>query len=506
VFQGVTSPVFSPDGQWIAFYAITDRAIKRIPVTGGVAVTICVANNPFGLSWDEHGLLFGQDGAQRGIHRISPSGGTSQLIIPVSDHEIADGPQMLPGSTAVLFTLAALGGGDQWDRAKIVVQTPGSDQRTTLIDGGSAARYLRTGHLVYAIGGTLLADVFDSTRLTLRGNPAPVLEGVRRAFGATGAAFYGVSDTGTLVFVPGVPGTFSASAALAVADRKGGLQVLKMPAGPYQSPRASPLDSNRVVFGTDDGKSAMLYMYDVTGSSGIQPLAFAGNNRYPTWSPNGKQIAFQSDRDGDLGIFWQAIDASGAAERLTTAGPGESHIPLSWRGHRLLFDVRKGNDVTLWVVSLQDRKAAPLPGIQSETPTNAMFSHDGRWFVYTIGSPRERKIYVEPFPPTGAKYQLFLRESDEPYGVAWSSNDSELIYIPRPGAMEAVTVTRSPTFGFGNPVAIQRGFSVSFIAVRREFDVTAEDKFLVIHQAARGDEGQIQVVLNWFEELKSIVK
>ena len=507
VFQGVTSPVFSPDGQWVAFYAISDRAIKRIPVAGGVAVTICAADNPFGLSWDERGLLFGQGSGQRGIHRASERGGASQLIVPVSDHEIADAPQLLPDGNAILFTLAAVGGGEQWDRAKIVVQTPGSDHRTTLIDGASGARYLQTGHLLYAIGGTLFAVGFDPARLELRGSPAPVIEGVRRAFGATGAAFYGVSDSGTLLFVPGVPGSYSDSSVLALADRKGEVQVLSMSPGPYQSPRASPHDSNRVVFGTDDGKTARLYLYDLSGTSGIQPLAFAGNNRYPTWSHDGKQIAFQSDREGDLGIFGQSVDASGTAERLTTAGPGESHVPLSWHGQRLLFDVRKGRDVTLWSVSLDDKKAAAVPGVQSETPSNAMFSPDGRWIVYTTGPPRQAKVYVQPLPPTGAKYQLFLSDNDEPYGAVWSSNGNELLYIPRPGAMEAVKVTKSATLGFGNPVAIPRRFSVNFVAIRREFDITSQDKFLIVHQGGgTSDAEQIQVVLNWFEELRAIVR
>ena len=507
VFQGVTHPVFSPDGGWIAFYAVNERAIKRIPIAGGAAVTICPADNPFGLSWDEHGLLFGQGSGQRGIHRISPNGGASELIIPVGDDEIADGPEMLPGGTAVLFTLAPLGGGDQWDRARIVVQAIGSEQRTTLIDGATGARYLQTGHLLFAIGGTLFANAFDPKQTELRGSRTPVIEGVRRAFSATGAAFYAVSATGTLIFVPGAPGTAGANSVLAVADRKGGIEMLKMPPGPYQSPRASPQDSNRVVFSTDDGKRAMLYLYDLAGTSGIQPLPFAGNNRYPTWSPDGRQVAFQSDRDGDLGIFRQALQSTGLAERLTKSGPGESHIPLSWHGDRLLFDVRKGSEVTLWSVSLANKQAAPVPGIQSPAPTNAMFSPDGQWIAYAIGEPRQTKIYVQPFPPTGAKYQLFLKDNDEPFAAVWSPDGNELLYIPRPGTMEVVTVTKSPTFGFGNPVLIPRGYSVSFTAIRRDFDITPAGKFLVIHQGGgTSNTAQIQVVLNWFEELKAIVK
>jgi len=504
VFQGVTNPVFSPDGQWVAFYAVSDRAIKRIPVTGGVAATICDADNVFGLSWDENGLVFGQDTGQRGIQRVSESGGRPQLIVQVSDKEVADGPQMLPGGTAVLFTLAAVGSAEgQWDKAKIVVQTLKSGQRTTLIEGASAARYLRTGHILYAIRGTLFATSVDPDRLEPRGNRIPVIEGVRQAYNATGAAFYSVSETGTLLFVPGVPGTSSANSVLALADRKGGIEPLKVPPGPYQYPRVSPVDGKRAVFGDDDGQRAMMYLYDLSGTSAIQPLAFAGNNRYPTWSPDGKRIAFQSDRDGDFGIFTQAVDGSGHAERLTTSRSGESHIPQSWHGDRLLFDVRTANGFALWSVSLADKKATPVDAIQSASPINPMFSPDGRWIVYLIGPSRRRKVFVQPYPATGARHQLFLNANDEPYSAVWSPGGKELIYIPRSGAMEAVTVTTSPAFSFGNPVPITRGFSVNALALTRPFDITPGGKFLTVHS---GNASEIQVVLNWFEELKAALK
>jgi eukaryotic-like serine/threonine-protein kinase len=503
VFQGVTSPVFSPDGQWVAFYAVSDRAIKRIPVGGGVATTICDADNVFGLSWDEHDLVFGQDTGERGIQRVSESGGRPQLIVPVSDNEIADGPQMLPGGTAVLFTLGSAGGGEQWDKAKVVVQTLKSGQRTTLIEGASAARYVPTGHILYAIRGTMFAASFDPDRLEVRGSRIPVIEGVRRAYLATGAAFYSVSDTGTLLFVPGVPGTSAANSVLALADRKGGIEPLKVPPGPYQYPRVSPVDGKRVVFGADDGQRAMLYLYDLSGTSAIQPLAFAGNNRYPTWSPDGKRIAFQSDREGDFGIFAQAVDGSGNAERLTTSRSGEAHIPQSWHGDRLLFDVRSANGFALWSVSLPDKKAAPLDAIQSATPINPMFSPDGRWIVYLIGPSRGRKVFVQPYPATGARHQLFLHANDEPYSAVWSLDGKELIYVPRSGAMEAVTVTTSPTFSFGNPVPINRSFSLSATAFTRMFDITPGGKFLTVHS---GNASEIHVVLNWFEELKAAVK
>jgi hypothetical protein len=140
-------------------------------VTGGLAATICPADNPYGLSWDNDGLVFGQGTGQRGIHRVSQNGGASQLVVPIGEAEIADAPQLLPGGAAMLFTLAATGSGEQWDRGKVVVQSLKSGERTMLVDGASGARYVSTGHLLYAIGGTLFAIAFRWPSAETTGTP-----------------------------------------------------------------------------------------------------------------------------------------------------------------------------------------------------------------------------------------------------------------------------------------------------------------------------------------------
>ena len=110
-------------------------------------------------------------------------------------------------------------------------------------------------------------------------------------------------------------------------DRKGGVEPLKLPPGAYASPRVSP-DGTRIAFGTDDGKEAIVWIYDLSGMSAMQRLTFGGNNRFPIWSADGKRVAFQSDRDSDLAIFWQPADGTGTAERLTMNRiQGESHAP-----------------------------------------------------------------------------------------------------------------------------------------------------------------------------------
>jgi eukaryotic-like serine/threonine-protein kinase len=250
---GVGHPVFSPDGQSVAFFSGADQTLKRIAVSGGAAVTICQADNPFGMSWGPDGIVFGQ--GPKGIMRVSPSGGTPDLLVSLNAGESAHGPQMLPDGQAVLFTLATGGSTDRWDNAHIVVQSLKSGERKTLIDGGSDGRYLPTGHLVYALGGTLFAVPLNVRRLEVMGGPTPVVEGVRRADNATGTAQFSSSNSGSLIFAPGPAGVSRSLRVFVVADRTGTTDPLNLPPGAYAHPRVSP-DGTRLAFGTDDDKEA----------------------------------------------------------------------------------------------------------------------------------------------------------------------------------------------------------------------------------------------------------
>ena len=191
---GVTNPVFSPDGQSLAFYARSDQTIKRIAVSGGAAVTICAAGNPMGLNWSEEAIVFGQAG--KGILRVSPNGGQPEPLVTAKSDEQMEGPQMLPGGKAVLFTLAAGGsaGTAAWDKAQIIVQTLKSGSRKVVLEGGADARYLPTGHLVYALNGVLFALPFNLRRMEATGGPVGVVEGSPEALLARRSSPFRVTD------------------------------------------------------------------------------------------------------------------------------------------------------------------------------------------------------------------------------------------------------------------------------------------------------------------------
>jgi serine/threonine-protein kinase len=515
----VTDPTFSPDGRSVAFYAPADQAIKRIAVTGGVAVTVCRADIPYGIDWQSNAIVFGQ--GRKGIMRVSPDGGSPEVLVRVKATEEAHGPQLLPDGQHVLFTLASGIDWDRWDRARVVVQSLKSGERKTVIDGGTDARYVPTGHLVYMLGPTLFAVPFDVGRLAVTGGPVAMIEGVLRSAGReTGGAQVTVSNTGSLAYVPGgTSGPEWGQVELIVTDPQGHVDPLKLPPGPYRGgPRASP-DGTRITFGTDDGQQAIVYTYDLSGASPMRRLTFGGRNRFPIWSADGAHIAFQSDREGDVAIFRQPADGTGTAERLTTAAPGESHAAESWSpdGETLLFDVTQGIDVSLWTLSLSTRQVKPFSAVHSSYPTGAKFSPDGRWVAYTRTDEGVARIaiYVEPFPATGARYQLFVKESsstviNSPHKVAWSPDGKQLFYIPRLGGFDRVNVTTRPTLAFGNAVALPRSFSPGAPNSRTLYDMMPNGSFLGLRPVGGVDvrdfsATRIDVVLNWAEELKARV-
>ena len=498
----VTSPVFSPDSQSVAFTA--GAVLKRVAVSGGAAVTICPADQVFGMSWDGSGIVFGQD--NKGIMRVSANGGTPEVLVSVKDDEQAYGPQILPGGATVLFTLATGTAADRWDNAKIVAQSLGSGERKILVNGGSDGRYVPTGHLVYAQGGIVFAVPMDLRRLEVTGGPIPIVEGVRRAVGSgTGAAQFDFSSAGSLVYLPGpVSGTTGLSD-LALIDRKGSVEPLKLSPALYQHPRVSP-NGTELTFATDDGKEAIVWIYHLGTTASMRRLTFGGNNRFPIWSADGQRVAFQSDREGDFGIFWQPADGSGAAERLTKADQGTAHVPESWspRGERFLFGVTKGSSVSLWVFSLQDKKAAAFTDVQSPNPVNAAFSPDGRWVAYTVSEGAVNGIYVQPFPATGAKYLVSRSSAVAP---VWSRDGGELVSQPVGGQGAVQTITTQPSFSFSPPVPIPRGGAFTGgVTGQRNYDVMPDGRILGVVSAGQGESRstttQIQVVLNWFEELK----
>jgi Tol biopolymer transport system component len=510
------NPVFAPDGDSIIFVAVSESGprLRRVAVGGGSPATVATfgtITNFSGMSWSREAILVGTT-AGGGVMRVSPGGGSPERVISVAPNEIAHAPQMLPDGHTVLFTLARDDSDDRWDKALIVAQSLVDNSRRILIDGGSDGRYIETGHLVYAVGGTMYAVPFEVKTLTVKGAPVPIVLGVRRATGGTnGAAQLAISKTGTMVYLPGPATALSTARGLVIGDGQSDPAPLKVPPGIYAHPRVSP-DGHVVAVSRSNAGASDIWTYDLSGNAEIQRLTFGGQSRFPVWSADSRRVTFQSVRD--RAIWWQAVDG-GTAERLTSPAENEEHIPESWSpdGKHLLFSVRKAPMNTLWVLTLNGLTTAPFGQVQSLESLSASFSPDGRWVAYASTekaggalSPN-RGVFVEPFPSTGAKRQAPKTLLD--YHPRWSPGGTSVVYVSGAGRpLVSVPVTTRPSLVFGTPADMTRAPMPGLLSLDiRGYDVLRDGRIVSVSTPGDGSAatGEVRVVLNWFEELKRMV-
>jgi Tol biopolymer transport system component len=230
-----------------------------------------------------------------------------------------------------------------------------------------------------------------------------------------------------------------------------------------------------------------------------------GANRYPIWSADSQRVAFQSDREGDFGIFWQRADGSGTAERLTKPEQGVAHIPDSWspNSQKFSFTAIKGSEAVVRIYSLQDKKETLFAQMPSVALRWSAFSPDGHWLAYTSNQTGRNQIWVQPFPATGAKFPIV--SGGHP---VWSPDGRELFYNSGANQTSVVSITTQPTVTFGVASPVPNGIQNRNPSnATRASDITPDGKYFVgvvnVDQTSSGSFApQIQVVLNWFEDLK----
>ncbi len=497
--EGADSPFFSPDGQWIGFFS--GQALKKISISGGAALTLGIfAGPPTGATWGPNDTIVFSPTNLSGLVRVSAAGGQPQLLTALLPGEFSHRwPQFLPDGKTLLFTV---GVSQNYDDAQIAVQRLDSNEHKILLRGGTHARYATTGHLVYHHAGTLMAVPFDQQTLEVMGSPAPIVEGVLASTGGT--AQFSVSNFGTLAYIPGT--SQSVNVTMVWVDRRGASQPLPAPPHPYRPPRISP-DGRLIAVGIGSD----VWIYDIARDT-LTRLTFERNNAATAayWTADGKRIVFPSDRAGPTNLFWKPVDGSGPEERLTTSQNVQRASFSSPDGRFLVFteiDPKTGSD--LWVLPLDgDRK----PRIFLQTPFEegaGQFSPDGHWIAYVSNESGRNEVYVRPFPGPGGKWQVSTDGGSE---NAWSPKGNELFY--RTGGqrekMMAVDFQTQPTFAAGKPRLLFEGNygSNAPLAPGAFYSVSPDgQRFLMTKSPDQPQAAltQINVVLNWFEELKSKV-
>jgi serine/threonine-protein kinase len=303
--EGAIEPFFSPDDRWLGFFA--GGKLKKVSVSGGAALSLADVPGLGGASWGSQGTIIFPVTTNGVIEQMADGGGTIQPLTRFENGSLTQRwPEFLPGGKAVLF--AAGPTAITFTNAQVAVQAVATGQQRNLIQGGMP-RYALSGHLVYAQKGSLMAMPFDSQRLAITGAAVPVVEGVLQS-PVTGAAQYSISDTGSLVYVSG--GVQATRLGLVWVSRNGAEQPLATPAHAYVFPRLSP-DGRRVAVGITESES-QIWLYDLSRDT-LSRFTFEGNyNPVPVWTPDGKRIAFESNKEGVPNLFWQLADGSGGLE------------------------------------------------------------------------------------------------------------------------------------------------------------------------------------------------
>ncbi len=497
--EGAVNPFFSPDGQWVGFFA--NGKLKKISISGGAPLTLCDVPNSRGASWGANDtIIFTPSSGTAGLLEVPAAGGTPQVVTTLDAEKGEDRhrwPQFLPEGKAVLFNVWA---GDRTvDDALIVVQQLETGERRVLVEGGNHPHYVPTGHLVYARAGTLMAVPFDLARLEVTGPPVAVVEGITQSIGVTTAQF-SFSRLGALVYVPGdVSGTEST---LVWVNRQGAVESLGAPPRAYAQPRLSP-DGRRLAVHITEARQNV-WVYDIPRGT-LTRLTFEGSNNWAIWTPDGKRLTFSATRPGaPFNVFWKPADGSGAAEQLTTTEHG--HFATSWSPDGQVLAFTENHPTTardIWLLPLEGERQ-PRPFLRTPfSEAQAKFSPDGRWLAYVSNESGRWEVYVQPFPGPGEKLQISTEGGTAP---VWARNGRELFY--RNGdKMLAVDVTTQPGFGAGTPTLLFAGPYQRPSSSNTNYDVAADGQsFLMIKASEQeAESSQINVVLNWFEELKRLV-
>jgi serine/threonine-protein kinase len=480
-----SSPLFSPDGQTLAF--IVDQKLKKVSIDGGTPVNVYEPAQSLS-TWDADDRIL-LTGLGNRVWRISINDGSATPVTTVTNEIAHRHAEILPGGKALVFS-ALLGGFTE----HVYAQSLATGERRDLGDG-SGPHYLATGHLVYVVAGRLMAARFDPVTLEVKGTPSMIVDGIRVA--SSGHPQLGFSKAGTMVYVPATSGPRQTE--LVWVDLNGTEHATGAVGRPHAQPRLSPDGRSAAVALTD---SSDIWQFDLSRETWAR-LTFDGTNAFPLWTPDGARLTFTSRRTGPNGIYWKPADGNGPDQPLQVGT--RANVPLSWSpdGRVLAFvsvDPKTGQDI--WTLTLADKEAKPFlqTPYREGAPT---FSPDGRWLAYASDESGRSQVYVRPFPGPGQKWTISTDGGIEP---VWPKKSRQLFY--RNGdAMMAVDIATEPAFSAGKPRLLFEGSYLRSDAFWANYDVTADGQRLLMvkRDSSVQRPSQINVVLNWFTELQQRV-
>ncbi len=496
--DGAANPFFSPDGQWVGFFA--GGKLKKVALSGGQPVTLCDAPTGRGEAWTRDDVIFFTPSSGSGLWRVSAGGGKPEEVTKRLEGELSHRwPTVLPDGRSILFTVWNDTG---FEGARIVAHSLSTGQRTAIVEGGSYPRLVfadaarRTGYLVYARTSGLVAAPFDADRMQITGAAVPVLDGV--VTNLSGGAHFSLSDDGALVYVAG--GLVESERRVAMVDRNGTKRPLATIRGMSLFFQLSP-DGKRLARSNPGGPNRDIWIHDIDRNTSSR-LTYRDNSSYPIWTPDGTRVIFSSGLP-DPNLFWRPSDGSGTDERLTTSPHAQFPNVVSPDGRFLVYvEGRATGGSDLWILPMEGDRT-PRPFLQTPfNETEAAFSPDGKWLAYQSNESGVFEVYVQAFPSGGRKRLISTEGGRWPL---WSRNGREIFYRNRNGMM-AVAVREEPAES-GAGLAVDKPrllFEGSFEEV---YSLTPDERFVVIEiDSDASAPTAVHVVLDWLEDLRRRVK
>jgi serine/threonine-protein kinase len=500
--NGASTPFFSPDGQWVGFFA--QGKLKKIQIDGGQPVSLCDAPSSRGASWGENGYIVAALDPQKALSTISSEGGNvvalTELAVGEQSHRW---PQVLPGSKAVLFTLSTEVG--NFDRAGIAAVDLSNKQKKTILEhAGMYPRYLPSGHLVYASKGKLFAVPFDLDRLEVRG--APVAWHDISSNTNIGSAQLDFSRTGILAYRSGRTEDLKTIQWL---DAEGDTTPLWNEAGSYMTPRFSP-DGTRLVVQVNQESGANIWTYDWRrGSKTRLTDGIVASN--PTWSSDGRFVVFRSA----AGMSWVTADGAGTVHLLTESRALQVPIVFTPDGSRLVYsEMTPGAEPQIRSVAL-DGKSSELRAGKSESFVKtssftvfAGFSPDGKWLAYMDSPGGIYEVYVRAFPGAGgAGTQRWQVSNSGGTMPVWSGNGHELFYRTEDQRIMVVSYTVKGEAFIAEKPRLWAAKKLANVGLSGNLDLAPDGKrFLVLvpveSPEPRESESHITLVVNFFDEVR----
>jgi serine/threonine-protein kinase len=497
--EGAHRPFFSPDGEWVGFFA--DRKLKKVALSGGTPIVLADAPLGLGGAWVPDDTIYFTPDEGKETFRIPAAGGevqsATQKNVSTYIQMVSD---VLPGGKAILTSESSAG---------VTVHTIETGERKTVIPIGWGARYISTGHLIYAQPGKLLAVPFDPEKLEIAGPSVTVIEGIQTS--GFGDAQYAVSQSGLLAYIPG---GHTNAGNFVWLDRRGKREPLGLPPGIFGGFALSP-DGKKVAIPIIDEGKVDIWLYDTLRGTPTR-FTFDGLSRMgPAWTPDGKKLVFISMRDGVGNIFVKPVAGSGEAVQLTKYKTItlNGRIPLDGKEMPIVILSAETSSRDIFLLPLDAEtlsgKATAEPAPFLQTPFQEQFptiSPDGRWMAYYSNETGRWEIYVQPLEESGSRsagagrVRISTGGGEEPI---WSRDGRELFYYWG-SKIYVVDVTLGAKFRAGVPRVLFDGPFVNLPGW--SFDVSPDGKrFLVVeNEDLEKASSELVVITNFFDHVRRL--